>query len=134
VQARPWLEQLEIQLVAAPLDEAFAPLAFLAAQDLRLDEDELRAARRRALLVLAAGGDPRRTLGPHDRAVSGLAGDLDRPERRARLAAALTSLEEQATGLPAVTRAVAALRGDPELAWRWLACALLADEIADETV
>jgi hypothetical protein len=134
VDARPWLEQLEMQLAAAPVDEIFAGLAFLAAQHVSVPEAELRGARRRALLVLAAGGDPRRALAPQDRAVARLADDLDRPERRAELAAALTSLENESIGLPAVARAVSLLRTDADLAWRWLACALVVDELLEDGV
>jgi hypothetical protein len=132
VDERAWLEALERQLAGGSADDAFAPLAFLAAGRVRFAEAELRAARRRALLVLAAGGDPRRTLGPREPAVARLSDDLDAPERRADLAVALTALAEQAGGLPHVEHALAALRADPDLAWTWLACALLADEIVGE--
>jgi hypothetical protein len=132
VDARRWLEQLETRLATASVDEAFAPLAFLAAQHVGIAEAELRAARRRALLVLAAGGDVRRALGPDEVAVRRLAQDLDRPERRAELAAALSSLADQARELPHVAHAVSLLRGDADLGWRWLACALLAEELVGE--
>jgi hypothetical protein len=125
VDARPWLEQLE---------EAGAPpgaLAYLAAQHVPLDEDELNAARRRALLVLAAGGDPHRELDPGARAVRSLAADLERPGRRESLGAALDELRAAADGLPQVAAALDGLRAEPELAWRWLACALLADELTE---
>ena len=131
MDARPWLEQLERQLPATPVDEALAPLAFLASQGVSLPSDELRAAVRRALLLRAAGGDPRRPLAFEERAVSTLAEDLDRPERRTELAAALSELGDQAAGLPQVSGALEALRVDPGLAWRWLACALLADELSE---
>jgi hypothetical protein len=97
-----------------------------------LDRETLSAGRRRALFVLAAGGDPHRALEPDGRAVRALAADLDAPTPRAGLAAALERLSADAHGLPAVTRALDRLRADPELAWRLLALALLAEEIADE--
>lgn len=128
---RPWLEQLE----QAAHDEGVDPcagLAFLAAQELPLDETELNAARRRALFVLASGGDPHRSLELGSRAVTTLADDLDAPASRAAFALALGSLAAAAGGLPAVERALAGLRGDEDLAWRWLAVALLAEELAGE--
>ena len=106
-------------------------LAYVAVQALELDEAEVQAARRRALLVLASGGDPRRELEPDGRAVSVLAGELDSVERRDGLQAALKRLREGANGLPAVSRALDALLADGTRAWRWAACALLAEELAD---
>jgi hypothetical protein len=131
VDARPWLERLERQLATAPVDEAFAPLAFLASQGVSLPRDELRGAQRRALLLRAAGGDPRRPLAFEERAVSTLAENLDRPERRGELNAGLGRLAEQAVGLKTVSRAAEVLRADSELAWRWLACSLLAEELSE---
>ncbi|HEY3207723.1 MAG TPA: hypothetical protein VGJ58_12285, partial [Gaiellaceae bacterium] len=52
-------------------------VALLAARDLELEPDELTAARRRALLLLAAGGDPHRGLVLDGRAVTALADELD---------------------------------------------------------
>jgi hypothetical protein len=104
-------------------------LAWLVRDAVPFDEGELQAARRRAMLVLAAGGDPHRELEVTDVAAARLAAELDAPELRAALDAALAGLETQ--GLPRVTEAVERLRGDPETAWRTLALALLADEIAD---
>jgi hypothetical protein len=94
-----------------------------------VDADELNAARRRALLLLAAGGDPTRELDPAGRAVRALAEDLDAPARREQLRAALAALRADAAGLPAVTGAVDALLADADAAWRWYAAALLADEL-----
>ena len=67
-----------------------------------------------------------------DVAVERLADELDLPERRAALAAALAGLAADAQGFAAVTEMLAALRDDPELAWRTYALALLADELADD--
>jgi hypothetical protein len=122
--SRDALEGLE----ASDLDLGVA-LAWLAREAVPFDEDELHAARRRAMLILAAGGDPHRELEIGDVATERLAAELDAPERRAALDAALAALETD--GLPKVAAAVAGLRGDPERAWRTLALALLADEIAD---
>jgi hypothetical protein len=105
------------------------PLALLAGQDLELDEDELRGARRRAMFLLAAGGEPERGLVLDGRAVTALAGELDRPERRKALGAALVALREPVAGLPRVTAALDELLADDGLAWRALGCALLAEEV-----
>jgi hypothetical protein len=122
--SRDALEQLE----ESDLDVAVA-VAWLVRDEVGLDEDELNGARRRAMLVLAAGGDPHRDLGPGSVAADRLAAELDAPERRQALDAALAALDT--SGLPRVTDAVATLRADPERAWRTLALALLADELAD---
>jgi hypothetical protein len=129
---RSRLEELEASGLDARSPELLVVLVWLVAADAELDEAELKAARRRALLVLAAGGDPHRELDLDSVAAERLAAELDTPGRRAALAAALDRLAAGADGLPAVSDALAALRGEPELAWRSLALALLADELADE--
>jgi hypothetical protein len=128
--SRSRLEQLEES--GLPPDGLAPVLAWLVLGDVPADEAELNAARRRAMLVLAAGGDPHRELQLGDVAVERLAAELDRPERRAALSDALAGLASEADGLPAVTAALAALRDDPDLAWRAYALALLADEIAED--
>ena len=57
--------------------------------------------------------------------------DLDEPARRGELQAALGRLRAEAEGLPVVAAALDALLADADEAWRWLAVALLADELAD---
>ena len=104
-------------------------IAWLVRDDVRFDEQALNAARRRAMLVLAAGGDPHRDLQPDAVAAERLAAELDSPERRQELEAALASLDT--SGLPRIAEAVKTLRSDPEAAWRTLALALLADELSD---
>ena len=91
-----------------------------------------RARWSRALLLLASGGDPRRDLDPESRAVDSLAGDLDAPGRRSALLASLQDLRGGADGLSAVSAALDALLADLELAWRWAACGLLAEELEAE--
>ena len=125
--SRSRLEQLESSDLDLPV-----VLAWLVAAELEMDDAELNAARRRALLVLAAGGDPHRDLDLDSVAAERLAAELDTVERRSALAAALARLAGDAEGLPAVSGALAALRSEPELAWRSLALALLADELAGE--
>lgn len=126
VETRHFLERLD-----AEEGEPTPALAWLAMQSVELDPGELAAARRRALLVLASGGDPRRDLEPDSTAVAGLADDLDAPERRAALEAAVAALRSEAAGLPSVESSLERLAVDRELAWRWAACALLAEELAE---
>jgi hypothetical protein len=104
-------------------------LVWLAVQAVGIGADELHAARRRALLLLASGGDPRRELDPDSRAVGSVAEDLDSGVRRVALLEALAEFRAAADGLPAVSSALDALASDGELAWRWAACALLAEEL-----
>jgi hypothetical protein len=79
---------------------------------------------RRALFVFAAGGDLNREPTLHDPAVLELAADLDAPERRQALSAAIDALD---AGQDVLDR----LR-DPEVAWRAYACALLADALGED--
>jgi hypothetical protein len=88
--------------------------AYIAAEYVPLSQEERNGAVRRALFVHAAGGDAHRDPALADPAVLAIARDLDTPERRTALLAALPPQ----------------LRGDRERAWRAFACALLADEIA----
>jgi hypothetical protein len=122
--SRDTLEGLE----ASDLDLSVT-LAWLVRESIPFDESELNGARRRAMFVLASGGDPHRDLTFDAVAVERLAAELDTPERRDALDRALAGLES--TGLAKVEAAVRTLRDDPETAWRTLALALLADEIAD---
>ena len=113
-------------------DELLAMLVYVAGQAVELDEEELNGARRRALLVHAAGGDLHRELTLDARAAEVLAADLDSAEHRAELGRALAGLRDEAARLPLVRDALARLLGDTDLAWRIFAVALLAEEIADE--
>jgi len=89
-----------------------------------LDEAERNAALRRALFVFAAGGALEREPALDDPAVLELARDLDSPERRAALAAAVERVDASP---PALER----LR-DEETAWRAYACSLLAEALGEE--
>jgi hypothetical protein len=104
-------------------------LALLAARDFEVEAGRLNAARRRAMFVLAAGGDPQRELELDGRAVASLAGELDAPEVRAALAGGLEELEQSAGGFAHVSAAVTELRADGDVAVRAWAAALLADEL-----
>jgi hypothetical protein len=107
-------------------------LVWLVREDVAVDESDLNAARRRAMFVLAAGGDPNRELDYDSVAAERLADELDTPERRADLATALGALVPEAAGLTIVSEALRVLLAEPDLAWRSLALALLADELAEE--
>jgi hypothetical protein len=125
---RAALEVLE----AKPRDTVSLSLAWLAGQALEHDPEELRGALRRAELLLAAGGDPRRDLDLEGRAVTSLADDLDAPETRDRFEDALAALATDGEGLPSVAASLAELRAQPDRAWRLYAGALLAEELAGE--
>jgi hypothetical protein len=129
-ETRARLEQFEESGLDPRSGELGVMLCWLVQEDVGIPEAELNAARRRAMFVLASGGDPHRELDLGSVAAERLAAELETPERLAALGAALDALP--AVDLPAVAGAVEALRADPELAWRSFALALLADEIADE--
>ena len=129
-RVRELLETLEAS--GAVGDELRVPLAYLAGTGVDLDTDDLNAALRRAELLLATGGDPRRGLELDGRAVGSLAADLDAPERRAALADGLERLRVNREGLPGVGEALRSLLGDGELAWRSYASAILADALSDD--
>src|SRR5579862_2547054 len=113
---RQRLEELERSGLDPGSSELLVVLCWLVRDNVAIEDAELNAARRRAMFVLAAGGDPHRDLGLDSVAAERLAGELDTPERRAQLAAALDELP--AADLPAVSAAAEALRADPGLAWR----------------
>lgn len=129
-ETRARLEELERSELDPRSGEVLVVLCWLVKDDVAIAEGELNAARRRAMFVLASGGDPHRDIGLDSIAAERLADELDTAERRAQLTAALDELP--ASDLPAVTAAVESLRADPELAWRSFALSLLADELADE--
>jgi hypothetical protein len=113
-------------------DARLVLLCWLAGRDLVLDEYEVTAALRRSELLLAAGGDPRRPLDLHGRAVTALADDLDDPRQRAHLSAGLAALVSEATDLPEVTAALDRLTQDDDVSWQCYAMARLAEHLADD--
>jgi hypothetical protein len=99
-------------------------LAFIAGQEVPLEDRDRQAALRRALLVYAAGGDLHREPTLNDPAVLELARDLDTPERRQALTSAVGTLEAE----PELLELLRA----PDVAWRAYACALLADALGED--
>ena len=111
------------------LGDPLPVLAFLGGREVDVSAEALNGARRRAMLLLAAGGDPQRELAVDDPAVKSLAADLFSEERRASLAAGIDELAVRARDLPRVREAALFLAGDVDLAWRLYALALVADEL-----
>jgi hypothetical protein len=99
-------------------------LAYVAGQEVPLEDAERNAALRRALFVFAAGGALNRDPGLDDPAVIELAGDIDSPERRAALATAIERLDVDPDALERLR--------EPETAWRAYACSLLADALGED--
>lgn len=120
---------LLVELEAGRIGDPLAVLAYLAGRAVELADGELNDARRRALLLLAAGGDPRRELEVDHRAVKAVALDLYSDERREQLARGIDALAVRARELPGVREAALFLAADLELAWRLYALALLAEEL-----
>ena len=119
------------QVDAGELGDPLPVLAYLAGRAVELDEAELNASRRRALLLVAAGGDPHRELSIDDRAVKAIAADLYSEERREQLARSVDAIVLRVRDLPVAREAALFLAADIDLAWRLLALALLAEELAE---
>jgi hypothetical protein len=124
------LAALLLPFAGEPSDQQIVVLCHLAAVAVPLDADELNGALRRAELLLATGGDPLRPLELDGRAVTALAGDLDSPEGRGALHDALAALSPEVAEIPELAAVLRELLGDGDLAWRGLAAALLANELA----
>jgi hypothetical protein len=127
-RVRDWVRSTE----HAPPEEQWTLLCFLAGRSVTVAEAELHAALRRAELLLATGGDPRRPLELYGRAVTALADDLDEPSLREELAEGLAALEPEIEGLRGATEALRLLGRDRDLAWQCYAMSLLAEHLADE--
>lgn len=136
MSAPPWLLELEQSLSESDETDALATavvvLAAVAGQDVAVDEDERHGACRRALTLLAAGGDPERGLDLHGRAVTAVADELRTVDRQLALEQGIAELRAQAKGLPYVSEAVRALADAPDVAWRAFACSLLAEELVED--
>ena len=125
------LDSFLARIDAGDLGDPLPVLAFLAGQSVDVPEADLNAARRRALLLVAAGGDPHRELDIDERAVKSLAADLYDDERRAALGRALDALVLRVRELPVAREAALFLVSDVDLAWRMWALSLLAEELAE---
>ena len=125
------LEELLARVDSGELGDPLPVLAYVAGRSVTIGEDELNGARRRAVLLVAAGGDVQRELGVDDRAVKALAADLYDDDRRAQLARGLDELVISVRDLPVAREAALFLVSDLDLAWRVYALALLAEELAE---
>ena len=125
------LDDVLSRIDAGDLGDPLPVLAYLAGQAVDLDDDELNGARRRALLLVAAGGDPHRELDVDDRAVKAIAADLYNEDRREQLARAIDALVLRVRDLPAAREGAIFLAADVDLAWRLFSLALLAEEIGE---
>jgi hypothetical protein len=126
------LDDLLARLEAGELGDPLPVLAYLAGASVEIDESELNGARRRALLLVATGGDPHRELGVDDRAVKAIAADLFTDERRTQLARGIDGLVLRVRELPTAREGALFLASDVELAWRLYSLGLLAEELADD--
>jgi len=125
---RDWVRSVE----RAEPAEQWTMLCFFAGRQVTIGEDELNAAVRRAELLLAAGGDPRRRLDPFGRAATALADDLDASDRRRALVSGLEALQSEVEGLRGARESLALLLTDHDLAWKAYATSLLAEALAEE--
>ena len=125
------LDELLIRVDAGELGDPLPILAYLAGQAVEIDEADLNGARRRALLLVAAGGDPHRELDVDDRAVKALAADLYSDERRRQLGQSIDGLVLRVRDRRAARAAALYLAGDVDFAWRLFSLALLAEELGE---
>ena len=124
------LAALLLPFADEPADQQIVVLCHLVSDAVPIDAEELNGALRRAELLLATGGDPRRPLELDGRAVSALADDVDSPEGRAALQDALGVLVPEVAEILELAAVLQELLGDGDLAWRGLSAALLAEELA----
>ena len=124
------LDDLLRRIDLGELGDPLPVLAYIAGQAVELDDEELNGARRRALLLVAAGGDPHRELDVDQRAVKALAADLYTEERREQLARSIDALVLRVRDLPTAREAALFLAADVDLAWRLFSFGLLAEELA----
>ena len=125
------LDELLARVDAGELGDPLPVLAFVAGQAVELDDEELNGARRRALLLVAAGGDPHRELEVDDRSVKALAADLYTDDRREQLGRSIDALVLRVRELTVAREAALFLAADIDLAWRLFSLGLLAEELAE---
>ena len=124
------LDDLLGRVDAGELGDPLPVLAYIAGQSVEIGEEDLNGGRRRALLLVAAGGDPHRDLDVDDRAVKALAVDLYTDERRDQLGRSIDALVLRVRELPVAREAALFLAADVDLAWRLFTLSLLAEELA----
>jgi hypothetical protein len=124
------LDDLLTRVDAGELGDPLPVLAYIAGQSVEIDDEDLNGSRRRALLLVAAGGDPHRDLDIDDRAVKALAADLYTDERREQLGRSIDALVLQVRERPVAREAALFLAADVDLAWRLFSLSLLAEELA----
>ena len=125
------LEDLLLRVDAGELGDPLPILAYLAGQSVEIADEDLNGARRRALLLVAARGDPHRDLEVDDRAVKALAADLYTDDRRDQLGRSIDALVLRVRERPVAREAALFLAGDVDLAWRLFSLSLLAEELAE---
>jgi hypothetical protein len=125
------LDDLLVRVEAGELGDPLPVLAYVAGASVEIDASELNGARRRALLLVAAGGDPHRELDVDDRSVKAIAADLYTDDRREQLVHGIDALVLRVRELPTVREGALFLAGDIDLAWRLYALGLLAEELAE---
>src|SRR6478672_2107344 len=125
------LDDLLTRVDAGELGDPLPVLAYIAGQSVEIDDEDLNGGRRRALLLVAAGGDPHRELDVDDRAVKALATDLYTDERRAELGRSIDALVLRVRELPTAREAALFLAADVDLAWRLYSLGLLAEELGE---
>jgi hypothetical protein len=124
------LDDLLRRVDAGELGDPLPVLAYIAGQSVEIDVEDLNGGRRRALLLVAAGGDPHRDLDVDDRAVKALAADLYTDERREQLGRSIDTLVLRVRERPVAREAALFLAADVDLAWRLFSLSLLAEELA----
>jgi hypothetical protein len=124
------LDDLLTRVDAGELGDPLPVLAYIAGQSVEIDDEDLNGGRRRALLLVAAGGDPHRDLNVDDRAVKALSADLYTDERREQLGRSIDALVLQVRERPVAREAALFLAADVDLAWRLFSLSLLAEELA----
>jgi hypothetical protein len=125
------LDDLLTRVDAGELGDPLPVLAYIAGQSVEIDDEDLNGGRRRALLLVAAGGDPHRDLDVDDRAVKALASDLYTDERREQLGRSIDALVLRVRERPVAREAALFLAADVDLAWRLFSLSLLAEELAE---
>lgn len=123
------LDDLLARVDAGELGDPLPVLAYVAGQAVEIDDEDLNGGRRRALLLVAAGGDPHRDLEVDDRAVKALAADLYTDERREQLGRSIDALVLRVRERPVAREAALFLAADVDLAWRLFSLGLLAEEL-----